>query len=88
MHLRSLGTGSPLISVDTGEVVALHNGSIGTNVNGHRDSMGTATRLDLMPGLRCDPVYRLPRLSPCRTWGYAGRTESQCVALPTTAAHW
>ena len=41
-------SGSPLISVDTDEIVALHNGSIGTNVNGHRDSMGTATRIDLI----------------------------------------
>ncbi|MDQ0978371.1 M10 family metallopeptidase C-terminal domain-containing protein [Pseudomonas synxantha] len=41
-------SGSPLISVDTGEIVALHNGSIGTSVNGQRDSMGTATRIDLI----------------------------------------
>jgi len=41
-------SGSPLISVDTGEIVALHNGSIGTHVNGQRDSMGTATRIDLI----------------------------------------
>ncbi|MBI6632371.1 M10 family metallopeptidase C-terminal domain-containing protein [Pseudomonas paralactis] len=41
-------SGSPLISIDTGEIVALHNGSIGANVNGHRASMGTATRIDLI----------------------------------------
>ena len=41
-------SGSPLISVDTGEIVALHNGSIGASVNGQRDSMGTATRIDLI----------------------------------------
>lgn len=41
-------SGSPLISVDTGEIVALHNGSIGTSVNGQRDSMGTATRIDVI----------------------------------------
>lgn len=41
-------SGSPLISVDTGEIVALHNGSIGAHVSGQRDSMGTATRIDLI----------------------------------------
>lgn len=41
-------SGSPLISVDSGEIVALHYGSIGASVNGQRNSMGAATRIDLI----------------------------------------
>ena len=36
-------SGSPLISAETGEIVALHNGSIIGAMNGRRESMGTAT---------------------------------------------
>ena len=41
-------SGSPLISVETGEIVALHNGSIIGTVDGRRESLGHATPIDLI----------------------------------------
>lgn len=41
-------SGSPLISVDTGEIIALHNGSIRGSLGRSSNSMGTATPIELI----------------------------------------
>ncbi|QJI32084.1 hypothetical protein HKK55_26420 [Pseudomonas sp. ADAK18] len=41
-------SGSPVISADTGEIIALHNGAISGPLGGGRAWMGTASRIELI----------------------------------------